>query len=52
MNLTRRTLLLGTSAGLALRAAGGSGLTHYVAEFVVRTKLSDIPPDVLELGKK
>jgi 2-methylcitrate dehydratase PrpD len=52
MNLTRRTLLLGTSAGLALRAAGGGGLTHYVAEFVVRTKLSDIPSDVLELGKK
>lgn len=45
-------MLLGTGAGLALRAAGGGGLTHYVAEFVVRTKLSDIPPDVLELGKK
>jgi len=52
MNFTRRTLLLGTGAGIALRAAGGGGLTHYVAEFVVRTKLSDIPPDVLELGKK
>ena len=51
MTLTRRTLL-GTSAAFALRAAGGGGLTHYVAEFVVRTKLSDIPPDVIELGKK
>jgi 2-methylcitrate dehydratase PrpD len=51
MKLTRRTLL-GTSAALALRAAGGAGLTRYVAEFVVRTKLSDIPPDVIELGKK
>jgi 2-methylcitrate dehydratase PrpD len=52
MNFTRRTLLLGTGAGFALRGAGGGGLTHYVAAFVVRTKLSDIPPDVLELGKK
>jgi 2-methylcitrate dehydratase PrpD len=51
MTLTRRTLL-GTGAAFALRAAGGGGLTHYVAEFVVRTKLSDIPPDVIELGKK
>ena len=51
MTLTRRTLL-GTGAALALRAAGGAGLTHYVTEFVVRTKLPDIPPDVIELGKK
>ena len=51
MKLTRRTIL-GTGAALALRAAGGGGLTHYVAEFVIRTKLSDIPPDVIELGKK
>jgi len=51
MNLTRRTML-GTGAAFALRAAGGGGLTRYVAEFVVRTKLSDIPPDVIELGKK
>ena len=27
-------------------------LTQYVAEFVVNTKYSDIPSDVLELGKK
>src|SRR4029077_2810470 len=52
MILTRRTVLLGTGAGFALRAAVGGGLTRYVAEFVVRTKLSDIPPDVIELGKK
>ena len=51
MTLTRRTLL-GTGAAFALRAVGGGGLTRYVAEFVVRTKLSDFPPDVIELGKK
>src|SRR5437879_4161674 len=28
------------------------GLTKYVAEFVVNTKYSDIPADVIELGKK
>jgi 2-methylcitrate dehydratase PrpD len=27
-------------------------LTEYVAQFVVQTKYSDIPPEVLELGKK
>jgi 2-methylcitrate dehydratase PrpD len=51
MTLSRRTLL-GTGTAFALRAAGGGGLTQYVAEFVVRTKLSDLPPDVIELGKK
>jgi len=44
--------MLGTGAAFALRAAGGGGLTRYVAEFVIRTKLSDVPPDVIELGKK
>ncbi len=29
-----------------------SGLTRSVAEFVVKTKYDDIPPDVIELGKK
>ena len=29
-----------------------SGLTKYVADFVVNTKFSDIPGDVVELGKK
>src|SRR5215470_9314957 len=28
------------------------GLTRSVAEFIVATKYSDIPPDVIELGKK
>jgi 2-methylcitrate dehydratase PrpD len=28
------------------------GLTKYVGNFVVQTKYSDIPPDVVELGKK
>jgi 2-methylcitrate dehydratase PrpD len=28
------------------------GLTKYVSEFIVNTKYGDIPPDVLELGKK
>src|ERR1044071_7285798 len=28
------------------------GLTRSVAEFIVNAKYSDIPPDVLELGKK
>lgn len=29
-----------------------AGLTKYVAEFVAQTQLADIPPDVIELGKK
>src|SRR5579862_1359669 len=28
------------------------GLTKYVSEFIVNTKYADIPPDVIELGKK
>jgi 2-methylcitrate dehydratase PrpD len=55
MKLTRRTLLLSTTAGLvarAARAAGAPSLTHYVSDFVVQTKFSDLPPEVLELGKK
>src|SRR5579862_9332063 len=28
------------------------GLTKYVAEFIINTKYSDIPSDVIELGKK
>ena len=35
-----------------MQAAGTGGLTRYVAEFIVRTKLSDIPADVIDLGKK
>ncbi len=52
MNLTRRTLLQGIGASIALRAAGGGGLTGYVSEFVVRTRYSDIPGNVIELGRK
>src|SRR5256885_2221654 len=39
-------------------AAGGEelarapGLTHYVAEFIVRTKYEDIPDEVVALGSK
>src|SRR2546425_12381892 len=29
-----------------------SGFTKYVADFIVNTKYSDIPADVVELGKK
>ena len=32
--------------------AGAPGLTKYVCEFIVNTKYEDIPPEVLELGKK
>ena len=52
MKITRRALLLSTSASLALKAATNNALTRYVSEFVVRTKYSDLPSDVLELGKK
>jgi hypothetical protein len=38
MKLTRRTLLLGATAGFSLRAA--TGLTREVAEFVVNAKYS------------
>jgi len=50
MKLTRRALLLGATAGFSLRAA--TGLTREVAEFVVNAKYSDIPRDVLDLGRK
>jgi len=29
-----------------------NGLTHYVAEFVVNTSYTDIPANVIEIGKK
>jgi 2-methylcitrate dehydratase PrpD len=32
--------------------AAASQLTDYVADFVCKTQLSDVPPDVMELGKK
>jgi 2-methylcitrate dehydratase PrpD len=30
----------------------GQGVTRYVSEFIVNTKFSDIPEDIMELGKK
>jgi 2-methylcitrate dehydratase PrpD len=53
---------LGTSATPALQGDAAQAtaatfpqvkkLTEYVAQFVVKTQLSDIPADVMELGKK
>src|SRR5579883_2686372 len=33
-------------------AAQGSGLTHYVGSFICDTGYSDLPAEVIELGKK
>jgi 2-methylcitrate dehydratase PrpD len=56
MSITRRTMLLSAGAGPAVRwaraTAAAPGLTRYVADFVVRTQYSDLPTDVLALGKK
>jgi 2-methylcitrate dehydratase PrpD len=67
MTLTRRKLAqvaaLGANAALASKAqvagsspkesaAGEDGLTRHVAEFIVNTKYSDLPGDLIELGKK
>src|SRR5260370_31413123 len=49
MRLRRRTMVVGAGGGLVLKA---DGLTRYATEFVVRTKYSDLPADVIELGKK
>src|SRR5438874_5971618 len=41
--------------GLGQTPAGfpsAPGLTKYVADFIVKTKYEDIPPNVLELGRK
>ncbi|GAC1628043.1 MAG: MmgE/PrpD family protein [Candidatus Acidiferrum sp.] len=34
------------------KPAKGPGVTHHVSEFIVNTKFSDIPQDIMELGKK
>jgi 2-methylcitrate dehydratase PrpD len=63
MALTRRKLarlaLLGANTALTTRSQFAAaapdnedGLTRQVAEFVVRTRYSDLPADVVELGKK
>src|SRR5260370_27994287 len=49
MRLRRRTMVVGAGGGLVLKA---DGLTRYATEFVVRTQFSDLPVDVIELGKK
>jgi 2-methylcitrate dehydratase PrpD len=40
------------SPGPAAEFPKAPGLTKAVAEFIVNTKYADIPPDVIELGKK
>ena len=45
------TTAAGTPAAAA-ELAKAPGLTRDIAEFIVNTKYSDIPPDVIELGKK
>lgn len=49
--------LFAASASHAITASSGEfpknpGLTKYVGNFIVQTKYGDIPPDVIELGKK
>ncbi len=49
---------LGASPAARPQAAAASdsessdGLTHYVAGFIVNTGYSDVPPEVVDLGKK
>ena len=62
--LTRRKLaqlaVASTSTALAIRAQGTgtspsgppSGVTRRVVDFIITTKYSDLPADVLELGRK
>src|SRR4051794_11332993 len=63
MAFTRRQLVSAAAVALAARStahpqsaapkAGASeGLTHYVADFIVKTTYADIPADVLESGRK
>jgi 2-methylcitrate dehydratase PrpD len=42
----------GAKPAASVPKAGAPGLTKYVCEFVVNTRYEDIPPEVLELGKK
>jgi 2-methylcitrate dehydratase PrpD len=42
----------GTSAGCSVPFPKAEGLTESVADFVLGKKLSDVPADVMELGKK
>ncbi len=47
--LISKPRLTAASAGQLPSAAG---LTRYVSEFIVNTKYDDLPPEVIELGKK
>ena len=42
----------GNAAAQVAEFPKAPGLTRYVAEFIANTKLQDIPPEVLALGKK
>ena len=53
--MTRRTLgrLMAAGAGSALLCrAQSEGLTRRIADFVVSTKYSDLPPELIETGRK
>src|SRR5438067_88652 len=59
MALTRRKLVSAAAIALgarlparAQRAPAPEGLTHYVADFIVKTTYADIPADVIEAGRK
>src|SRR4249920_444283 len=56
-SLTLSTLAIGArgvsaAPGPAAEFPKAPGLTKSVAEFIISTKYSDIPPDVIDLGKK
>lgn len=40
------------NAAAADQMPAATGLTRYVSEFIVNTKYNDLPPEVIELGKK
>jgi 2-methylcitrate dehydratase PrpD len=50
--LTRGARPVRAAPGSAAEFPKAPGLTKSVAEFIVGTKYKDIPPDVIELGKK
>src|SRR5882672_1064927 len=54
MALTRRKLIRAALGGVTIASiqASPAGLTHDVADFIVRTTYADLPADVLALGKK
>ncbi len=52
MALAKATPLSAASAQQAQSLPASPGLTKYVSEFIVNTRYEDIPPAVLELGRK